>query len=93
MSGAMRRASGWRIVDQELVADEDGRSWASLSAERDGVQVRVLERIEGPGDSSWTDPSLWWWQSEQGGGPWWAVTRIITTYPKTMPSLQGGDGW
>ncbi|MDR3213932.1 MAG: hypothetical protein LBT71_08485 [Azoarcus sp.] len=73
------RALGWRIADEHLEeADGDGKPerWRCFIAERDGVRLRVCERIEDALGTSFTDTSAWYWSAitGQSAGPWHSIT-------------------
>ena len=73
------KALGWHISDehleQQVSGDHDGR-WRCFIAEREGVRLRVCERIVDAQGTSFTDASAWYWAAVTGqsSGPWQAVT-------------------
>jgi hypothetical protein len=74
------RALGWRISDEHLEqqasGDLDEERWRCFIAEREGVRLRVCERIVDAKGISFTDASAWYWaaMTGQSTGPWQAVT-------------------
>lgn len=70
------RGSGYEIASLPLVQDGEGRRWGAFAASRDGVRLRVRERVSDGQNGAWTDVSAWYWAALLGRthGPWWAVT-------------------
>ncbi|MDR1423887.1 MAG: hypothetical protein LBI92_04675 [Azoarcus sp.] len=74
------RAMGWRVLDERLEQAKDGTGerWRCFVAERsrEGVRLRVCERIEDSGGQGFTDVSAWYWAAitGQSAGPWRALT-------------------
>jgi hypothetical protein len=72
------RALGYTIDRPHPVVDDEGQHWSCFAAARDGVRLRVCERIHDSEGRSWTDTSAWFWSAQYGGGPWWAITTVET---------------
>jgi hypothetical protein len=72
-------ALGYSIGRPRPVVDADGAQWSCFSAARDGIALRVCERINDGDGGSWTDTSSWFWAAQYGGGPWWATTLVEAT--------------
>lgn len=70
------RGLGYRIEQARLERDADARLWRCFIAERDGVRLRVCERIVDADGQTFTDASSWYWAAQLGSsrGPWQAVT-------------------
>ena len=68
---------GYRIRDSRLERDDRSRLWRCFTAWRDGVAIRVCERIEARDGNAFTDTSAWYWAAAlgQSQGPWLAVTK------------------
>jgi hypothetical protein len=71
-------ALGYRIERPKPERDAAGFTWSCFTAERDGVRLRVCERIRDSEGREWTDTSAWFWAAQYGGGPWWATTVVET---------------
>lgn len=70
------RALGYAIERPRPVVDDDGVQWSCFAAARDGMRLRVCERIHDSEGRSWTDTSSWFWSAQYGGGPWQAITTV-----------------
>lgn len=70
------RGLGYRIEHARLERDGRQRLWRCFVAERDGVRLRVCERIVDAQGRAFTDASSWFWaaQLQQSAGPWQAIT-------------------
>jgi hypothetical protein len=68
---------GYRIRDSRLERDSRERLWRCFTAWRNGIAIRVCERIEASDGKAFTDTSAWYWAAALGQtrGPWLAVTR------------------
>ena len=60
------RASGYRIDAIRLERDAQSRDWRCFEALRDGLQVRVCERITDGAGRGYTDTSAWFWAALTG---------------------------
>ncbi len=67
---------GYRIRDSRLERDDRARLWRCFTAWRDGIAIRVCERIEARDGNAFTDTSAWYWTAALGRshGPWLAIT-------------------
>lgn len=74
------RAAGFQTTDAVTVRTTDGAEWSRFHASRDGIRLRVHERIvsEQTGES-WTDVTAWYWAALRHplNGPWRAETVIL----------------
>jgi hypothetical protein len=72
------RALGYRIDAAQLETDASSRRWRCFVAERQGVRLRVCERIVDARQQAYTDASDWFWAAALGRstGPWRALTRV-----------------
>ncbi len=73
------RAAGYDTGEAITVTRPDGSEWARFHASREGLRLRVHERIVSERDgSSWTDVSAWYWSALANplNGPWRAETVI-----------------
>lgn len=71
------RGLGYRIRDSRLERDGRERLWRCFTAWRNGIAIRVCERIEARDGEAFTDTSAWYWAAVLGrtAGPWLAVTK------------------
>ena len=76
------RGSGY-TVEPAPIETVDGGSWATFTAARHGVQMRVREVIVAADGQRWTDASSWYWAATRGDtrGPWWAITVATSLAP------------
>lgn len=71
------RAAGYAVETARAAVDADGLRWRCFAAERDGVRLRVCERIHDERGGAWTDVSAWYWAALAARtGPWWALTLV-----------------
>lgn len=72
------RGLGYRVDQARLEADAQSRLWRCFVAQRQGMPVRVCERIVDAHEQAFTDTSAWFWAATLGRstGPWRAVTRV-----------------
>ncbi|WP_280153693.1 exosortase Q [Piscinibacter sp. XHJ-5] len=70
------RGLGYRIEQARLERDGEERLWRCFVAERDGMRLRVCERIVDARGQAYTDASSWFWAAQlgQSTGPWQAIT-------------------
>lgn len=73
------RGLGYAIRDERLErggGSGDGSLRRCFVAERDGLRLRVCERIEAANGTVYTDTSAWYWSALTGrsAGPWTATT-------------------
>jgi hypothetical protein len=67
---------GYSVTRPRPFVDQREQTWSCFAAERDGMRVRVCERIHDKQGASWTDVSAWFWATQYGGGPWWTTTVV-----------------
>lgn len=70
------RALGYVIERPRPLMDDRGERWSCFPAARDGMRLRVCERIVDSEGREWTDASAWFWSAQYGGGPWRALTVV-----------------
>lgn len=77
------RGLGYRIKDIRLERDDKARLSRCFVAWRNGVALRVCERLEGADGQAFTDTSAWYWAAMLGrtSGPWLAVTTARHLQP------------
>jgi exosortase/archaeosortase family protein len=75
------RNVGYRVRHGPVLIDRQSTRWSSATATRDGVTVRVRERIESAAGQHWQDVSAWYWDAilDRTTGPYWVV---IVTEPQ-----------
>jgi hypothetical protein len=66
---------GYEVEHGPLVQMPDGTRWASFTASKDKIKLRVLEQIHDEHGAFWTDVSEWYWSACLGKtkGPWWDI--------------------
>jgi len=67
---------GYVIKREQLEYDAQQRLWRCFYATKQGLTLRVCERIVDNQGNVFTDTSSWYWQAElgQSQGAWWAIT-------------------
>jgi hypothetical protein len=77
------KAVGYDVAAARAHAEPDGMRWSCFIAEKDGVRLRVCERIVDEGGGvRFTDVSSWYWHAlTRGGAPWWAITVVTPLAP------------
>jgi hypothetical protein len=70
------KAAGYTVGQAQPVVDTTGLQWRCFAALRDGIRLRVCERIVDAQGAHWTDVSAWFWSAQYGGGPWQATTVV-----------------
>lgn len=75
------RHVGYRVRHGPVLIDRQFTRWSTATATRDGVTVRVRERIESAAGQHWQDVSAWYWDAilDRAAGPYWVV---IVTEPQ-----------
>lgn len=72
------RNAGFEVVHGPILIDEESMRWSSATAMRNGVAIRLKERIEDASGQHWQDVSAWYWDAILGRahGPYWI--HIVT---------------
>lgn len=72
---------GYAIRDERLETRADGSLQRCFVATRDGLRLRVCERIVDAAGRVYTDASAWYWSALAGAsaGPWTATTIAVRT--------------
>lgn len=74
-------AIGYRIAPAPMARGEGGALASCFHAARDGVTLRVCERVTDRDGTSFPDISSWYWPALLGrsAGPWLAATTVERT--------------
>ena len=69
-------AIGYEIKPLPLKLDEQNNKWACFSAQKNGENLKVCERMFTESGESWTDVSAWYWSalSDVNANGYWAIT-------------------
>ena len=72
------RSLGYLVDDVGVERDGEGREWRTFDAVKDGLRLRVRERIEDRDGRSWSDVSSWFWAAllKRGTPPYLSITAV-----------------